>query len=307
MKWNWQQKDWPYFSYNKDLLEKLEDEFLYQSGLLVGVYSHLSKDNKDNLIIDLLSDEALKTSEIEGEYLNRDSVQSSVKKHFGFLDANTKIPLAERGISEMMIDLYNNYAEKISNDSLGKWHLMITYGRRDIKNLGSYRSDNEAMQVISGPVHNPKIHFEAPSSQNIPHEMDLFINWFNESSPSGSTPLPPLIRAGIAHLYFVSIHPFEDGNGRIARGLAVKSIADSLKNPVLGALSSVIQKNKKNYYSMLEESNKNNEITNWLVYFAKIIIEAQKSTILSIEFIIKKTKFFDQFNDKLNERQKKSI
>jgi Fic family protein len=305
--WNWQKKDWPNFSYNIEQLVGLENEFLYQAGLLVGVYSHLNNENKNILMIDLLSDEALKTSEIEGEYLNRDSVQSSVKKHFGFQAQNTKIPLAEAGISEMMIDLYSNYHDKLSDELLGKWHRMLTYGRRDIKNLGYYRTDQEAMQVISGPIHNPKVHFAAPPSENIPDEMRLFINWFNDSSPSGKTPLSTLIRASIAHLYFVSIHPFEDGNGRIARGLAVKSLADSLKSPVFITLSTIIEKNKKDYYAMLEMSNKSNEITNWLIYFAKTIIQAQKNTVLLIEFIIKKTKFFDHFANELNDRQNKAI
>jgi Fic family protein len=163
------------------------------------------------------------------------------------------------------------------------------------------------MQVISGPIHKPKIHFEAPSSEKIPHEMKLFINWFNNTSKSHSKPFSPLIRAGIAHLYFVSIHPFEDGNGRIARALAVKSLASSTNQPVLIALSDTIIKNNKTYYSMLEASNKNNQITKWLLYFSKTIIEAQKNSIELIEFIIKKTKFFDKFGNKLNDRQKKII
>jgi len=307
MKWNWQQKDWPNFSYDKNQIQKLEEEFLYQTGLLVGAYSHLSQEHQSSLIATLLSNEALKTSEIEGEYLDRNSVQSSVMKHFGLQVQNYKVPAAERGIAEMMIDLYTNYAEKLSKDSLGKWHAMITSGRVDIKNSGTYRSDSEVMQVISGPIHKPKIHFEAPSSETIPHEMKLFINWFNNTSKSHSGPLSPLIRAGIAHLYFVSIHPFEDGNGRIARALAVKSLASSTNQPVLIALSDTIIKNKKTYYSMLEASNKNNQITKWLLYFSKTIIEAQKNSIELIEFIIKKTKFFDKFGNKLNDRQKKII
>jgi Fic family protein len=303
--WNYQQQDWPNFSYNKEQLKALEDEFLYQTGLLVGAYSSLNKDSQNNLVIELLSDEALKTSEIEGEYLNRDSVQSSVKKHFGIQVPNNKVPKAEQGIAQMMLDLYANASKKLSEHSLGRWHKMLTDGRRDIKNCGTYRNHPEAMQVISGPIHNPKVHFQAPDSVNVPHEMKLFINWFNESAPTGAKPLPPLIRAGIAHLYFVSIHPFEDGNGRIARALAIKALASNQEKPILIALSTIIQKNKKTYYKMLEDSNKGNEITNWLNYFSKTIIAAGNHSINSIKLIIKKAQFFEQFNDALNERQKK--
>src|SRR5271170_6076203 len=162
MKWNWQQKDWPDFSYKKAPLEGLEAKFLRQSGLLMGAYKHVSDDDKNNLAVDLISNEAFKTSEIEGEFLNRDSLRSSIRRHFGLDTDNKKIPAAERGIADMMMDLYRSYAKPLTHETLFAWHKMITSGRDDLKDIGRYRTHDDPMQVVSGPIHKPKVHFEAP-------------------------------------------------------------------------------------------------------------------------------------------------
>jgi Fic family protein len=134
-------------------------------------------------------------------------------------------------------------------------------------------------------------------------EMTRFIAWFNQTAPDGSIPLPALTRAGIAHLYFVCIHPFEDGNGRIGRGIAEKALAQSFGQPTVIALSHVIQQHKKRYYTMLERSNKDNQIDDWLVYFAETILAAQAYTQQAVDFVIEKTKLYDAVRGRLNERQ----
>jgi Fic family protein len=307
MKWNWQQKDWPYFNYNNNKLIELETSFIYSAGIQCGTYKYIENNDKELLTIELISEEALKTSEIEGEYLNRESVQSSIRRNFGLIAHKRKVSPAEQGIADMMVDLYLNYASPLTENLLFSWHTMITNGRRDLMNIGSYRTHEEPMQVISGPLHKPKIHFEAPPSKNVAKEMNSFIKWFQETGPNTKTSLSPLIRAGIAHLYFVSIHPFEDGNGRIACALAEKALSQSLRQPVIIALSSVIQKNKKQYYDMLEASNKANEITDWLEYFANTILEAQQYTQRKINFLIEKTKLYDRIRGQLNQRQEKVL
>jgi len=303
MKWNWQQEDWPHFTYKSTKIEGLERQFLQQSGLLLGVFKCLNEDDKSQLKIDLISNEALKTSEIEGEYLNRDSLQSSIRRHFGLDVDNRRIPPAEKGIADMMIDLHENHAKKLSHKMLFDWHKMLCTGRRDLNDIGAYRTHEEPMEVISGPLHKPNIHFQAPPSSKMKHEMDRFIKWFNNSNNN----ISPLVRSSIAHLYFVCIHPFEDGNGRIGRAVTEKALADSLGYPTLIALSQVIEKNKKSYYDELEKANKGNEITRWIEYFARIILEAQEHTQKQVEFLINKTKFFDKFKGQLNERQEKVI
>lgn len=213
MTWNWQQKDWPKFRYDKAQLEKFESQFLKQEGILLGAFMHLDETDKTILTIDIISTEALKTSEIEGEYLNRESVQSSIRQQFGLQTDQLKSSPAEQGIAEIMVDLYRTFQEPLSHLKLFSWHEMVMSGRRDLADMGRYRTHKEAMQVISGDIHHPKVHFEAPPSSSMTTEMEKFVNWFNKTSPSGEVSLPALGRAGIAHLYFESIHPFEDGNG----------------------------------------------------------------------------------------------
>lgn len=307
MKWNWQQKDWPDFRYDRKSLTRLEERFLHRSGLSFGAYKHITEKEKANLTVDLICEEALKTSEIEGEYLNRDSIQSSLRRNFGLETDRRKIPPAERGIADMMVDLYHHYAKPLTHKTLWSWHEMLMNGRRDLKDVGRYRTHKEPMQVISGPFGREKIHFEAPPSATMKKEMKTFIDWLKYTAPKGKDPLPVLTRAGIAHFWFVCIHPFEDGNGRIGRTISEKALSECLGQPVLIALSRTIQSNRKMYYKMLEESNKGNEITNWLLYFAQIILDAQEESQKLIDFVIGKAHFFDQFRDKLNDRQEKVI
>lgn len=307
MIWNWQQKDWPHFTYDSGFLKEMEARFLIQSGVLLGTCQHIGEADQIALTVDLISNEALKTSEIEGEILNRDSLQSSIRRYFGLHTDNRRIPLPEQGISEMMMDLYRNFAGALSHEILFNWNALLMKGRRDLQNIGAYRTHPEPMQVVSGSLHRPKVHFEAPPSKILFKEMKAFVAWFNKTAPGGAKPLPALTRAGIAHLYFVCIHPFEDGNGRIARALSEKSLSQNLGQPTLIALSQTIQSKRKAYYDALERNNKSNTITPWLVYFAQTILQAQAFTQNSIDFLVKKTKFYDRVRGQLNERQEKVI
>ncbi len=307
MTWNWQQEDWPHFTYDEEPLEEIEKLWLHESGVLLGAFKHLEDEAKNTLIVDLISNEALKTSAIEGEHLNRDSLQSSIRRSFGLEAGKQQIPQAEQGIAEMMVDLYKSFSEPLTHQVLFSWHKMLTKDRKDLKDIGQYRTHKEPMQIVSGYIHNPKVHFEAPASKDVRQETNQFITWFNKTAPDGQSPLPMLTRAGMTHLYFVSIHPFEDGNGRIGRALAEKTLSQSLGQPTLIALSHTIEKHKKLYYKMLEQSNKNNEITSWLIYFAKTILKAQTYTKKRIEFLIEKAKLYDKLRGKLNSRQEKVI
>jgi len=305
--WNWQQQDWPNFTYASATIATMEQNFLQQSGLSFGISKHIASAEKSDLIISLISNEALKTSEIEGEILDRESLQSSIKKYFGLKVPRSHNHPAENGVAEMMIDLYKQYDAPLTHEILWTWHEMLMNGRRDLQNIGCYRTHADPMQVVSGYHHKPTVHFEAPPSKDMMAEMVHYIQWFNDSAPNGKTPLPPLVRSAIAHLYFVSIHPFEDGNGRIGRALIEKVLAQHLKQPTLIALSQIINDKRKAYYQALEKQNKHNEITEWLNYFANMVLDAQKYTIDQMEFIIKKTKFFDKFKKQMNERQLKVI
>ncbi len=307
-KWNWLLKEWPHFTYDKEVMKELEYSFLQNNGTVLGTLKHVGDVSKDELLVEILSNEALKTSEIEGEYLDRDSVQASIKRNLGLSADKRKIPPAEYGISEMMVDLYRNYETPLSHEGLFKWHEMITNGRRDLSDIGRYRTHADPMQVVSGRLDRPKVHFEAPPSHQVPQEMEQFVTWFNAvHSPKEQSDIMPLARAGLAHFYFVCIHPFEDGNGRIGRAIAEKSIALSVKKPSLSSLSYTIEANKKTYYASLEKHSTKLEVTDWLMYFGQIILDSQQETLKRIDFLIEKTKFFDRFSAQLNKRQLKVV
>jgi Fic family protein len=307
MTWNWEQPGWPKFVHDSAALEPLERQFLLYSGEFLGAFKYVGPDDQDTLKIELISDEALKTSEIEGEILNRDSVQSSLRYQFGLGPDDRRVPPAERGIAEMMVNLYRSFADALTHETMFAWHRMLMSGERRIQAVGSYRTHSDPMRVVSGSIHDPKIHFEAPPSSKMKEEMDAFVIWFNKAAPTGKQPLPALTRAGIAHLYFVSIHPFDDGNGRIARALAEKSLAQDLRQPSLIALAYTIERARKAYYSALERSNKELEITDWLVYFGNTVIEAQRNTIKRVDFYVAKAKFYEKLRGRLNERQDKVL
>ena len=302
-KWNWQHKNWPKFTYDETALKELEYQFVQSSGMALGAFKHVSDDEKDQLLIEVLSDEALKTSEIEGEYLDRDSIQESIKRNLGLTAEKRKLPPSEFGISEMMVNLYQTYDEPLADESFFQWHGMLTNGRRDLMDIGRYRSHEDPMQVVSGRLDKQMVHYEAPPSKDMKKEMQAFVDWFNRLHAKGNINMLPLAKSGMAHFYFLAIHPFEDGNGRIARALSEKSISIGLGRPALISLSQMIELNKKAYYASLEAHNTKLDITDWLTYFGQTIIDAQKNTIKIIEFLIKKAKFFDRFASMMNERQ----
>lgn len=307
MRWNWQQDDWPNFRFDAEGLAPLEARFLRQGGVVIGSVQHLGEDDRGVLTVEIISAEALKTSEIEGEILDRDSLQSSIRRQFGLVTDHRRVGPAEQGIAELMVDLYRTCDGPLSDAQLFRWHETLMQGRRDIKDVGRYRTHAEPMQIVSGPVHAPKVHFEAPPSGQVPGEMAAFCAWFNETGPGGKQPMPALARAGIAHLYFESIHPFEDGNGRIGRAISEKALAQGLGQPSLTALSVMIERKRKEYYKALELAHAENEITEWLSWFAGTVLEAQLHTQRWIDFLITKTKLFDSLRGKLNARQEKAL
>ena len=307
MTWNWQKPDWPGFSWDQTLLRKAEEHFLMGSGMFVGTIRHLGAIDQEQFTIEAISLEALTTSEIEGEILDRASVQSSVRKQLGVATDDRQVGAAEQGIAEMMVDLYLSFAEPLSDEMLFTWHRMLVKGRKDLKDLGRYRRSDEAMQVVSSAPYAPKVHFEAPPSSRVPEEIMQFLVWFNRTAPDGADPLPALTRAGIAHLYFVSIHPFEDGNGRIGRAISEKALAQCLGQPTLTALAATILIRRTAYYDALEAANKDTEATFWLLWFAGIAIEAQHRTAARVEFLLDKTRLLDRLRGLLNERQEEAL
>ena len=303
MSWNWQKKHWPNFTYDASQLEPLEREFSRLLGTVTGTMKHFKEDDKDQLVVQFLSMEGVKTAEIEGELLDRDSVQSSIRRKLGLSTAKRNVQPAEAGMAQMMVAVYQTYAARLTKRELDSWNAALTQQRVDLESIGAYRIHDDPMQVVSGGMGNETVHFEAPPSKDVPRHMAVFIEWFNDSLKT----LPPLTRAGIAHLHAVSIHPYEDGNGRMARALAEKALSQSIGAPALSGISRQIVAKKSLYYDALEQNNQELEITDWLLYFGKTLIAAKQYVLASVERVLQKSVIYRKYAKELNERQKKAI
>lgn len=302
MVWNWELPDWPDFSYDPTLLTDAEARFLKGSGVIVGALQHVDEPAKLGLTIDLIAQEAVDSSAIEGEILDRASVQSSLAKHLGFKTDARKATAAEAGAAELMATLYDQHAEPLNDQMLFEWHMMLMNGRRDLTDIGRFRTHGDAMQIVSGAIGAQQVHFEAPPSRRVTMEMQRFIKWFN-----GSVKMPAITRAAITHLWFETIHPFEDGNGRIGRAVAEKALAQSLAAPTLTALAATMHRHRKAYYTALHMASRSNRIDAWLKWFADVVLEAQARTLSRIRFVIEQTKLLDMLRGAINARQEKAL
>ncbi|GAB2667993.1 Fic family protein [Flavihumibacter cheonanensis] len=302
MKWIWERPDWPNFRFDAAAFIQLEREFHRNTGLILGSLSSVSSQDVDELQVTILSNEALDTSKIEGEILDRDSVQSSIRGQLGLQTDGRRSGPKETGVSRMMVDLYRSYNAPLNQERLFSWHQMLMNGRIDLEIVGGYRVHEDPMQIVSGRLDSPQVFYEAPPSHKVPKEMENYLLWFNRAFREG---MPTLVHAGLAHLFFELIHPFEDGNGRIGRAIAEKALAMGARHPLITSLSSTLEQNKKAYYQALQRANDSLEVTDWLVYFSGEVLKAQINVRKMIQFIVDKARYFEDFRNKLNERQTK--
>ncbi len=302
--YNWQQNDWPQFTFSLDAVEDELQIFTEKVGRVSGIFDGLPEETKQDVLVEIILAEAIKTSEIEGEYPSRKDVLSSIRKNLGLLyDTENSKDKSAVGLGELMIDARKTYKDVLMEEKLFAWHKMLL-GENKRVSVSQWRYHEEPMKVISGALGKEKVHYEAPPSSKVPEEMKRFIQWFNDTAPGGKLEIKKApVRSAIAHLYFESIHPFEDGNGRIGRAIAEKALSQTIGRPVLLSLSRTIEASKKLYYDTLEQAQQSNEISPWIVYFIKTTLQAQTEAAEQIEFTLKKTKFFDRFKDKLNDRQ----
>jgi Fic family protein len=308
MHYNWQQEGWTKFTYD---LREIEDQlfaFAEETGLMTGLLAALPEQEQAEAIVQMMVAEAVKTSEIEGEYLNRQDVVSSIRNKLGLnAQAEAVRDAKSQGAGELMVAVRDSYAEPLTQDMLFDWHRLLL-GQSPQITVGAWRTHAEPMQVISGAMGKENVHFEAPPSARVPEEMQRFIDWFNDTAPDGAQPIKKApVRSAIAHLYFESIHPFEDGNGRIGRAIAEKALAQTLNRTVLLSLSQTIEAEKKAYYTALETAQRSNEITPWLTYFVGVILKSQRQAKDLVQWTLKKAMFFDRYAHQWNERQRKAI
>lgn len=308
MFYNWQQSDWPEFRYDTAGIAEALLAIAQETGHVSGLLKGLPEDVRTETILDLMVTEAVKTSEIEGEYISRADVMSSIRNQLGLNPVPEQIrDRRAKGAAALMLAVREHYAAPLTETMLFDWHKMLMEGERQIT-IGAWRTHAEPMQVISDLMHKPTVHFEAPPSGRVPEEMARFIAWFNATEngkPQAIAAAP--VRAALAHLYFETIHPFEDGNGRIGRAISEKALAQGLKRPALLSLSKAIEANKKTYYAAIQQAQTSNEVSAWIEYFVKTVLEAQEDAGRLITFVLQKARFFDRYQLHLNERQLKVI
>jgi Fic family protein len=302
--YNWQLPDWPIFKYQLDGFEALLMAIAENLGEARGVMRALPKELIESSAIDMMVNEALMTSAIEGEFISRADVYSSIRNNLGLNEK--KEPIRDRragGISKVMIAVHKAFQEPLTEEMLFSWHRDLFESQKSI-GAGYWRAHEEPMQVVSGPIGETRIHFEAPPSATVQKEMKNFIRWFNSTAPGKTKEIEnAAVRSAIAHLYFESIHPFEDGNGRIGRAVAEKALYQGAGRSIPLSLSTAIEAKKELYYRQIQAAQRTNQITAWIGYFLETVLEAQEIAKETIEFVIAKTRFFDQHYGELSERQ----
>ena len=306
----WQQPEWPHWAYDPKRLMPLLAQVHQAQGLLRGRLHGLGMDQQDQANLRVLTEDVLKTSEIEGASLNPESVRSSIARRLG-VDIGALAP-ADRnaeGVVDMVLDATSNYQTPLTVQRLFAWHAgMFPAGQSGLSKIrtGNWRDDAHGpMQVVSGPMHRPKVHFEAPPAQRLDAEVNHFLRWFNSDQQDD-----PLIKAGLAHLWFVTIHPFDDGNGRIARAVGDMALARADHSAHrFYSLSSQIQLERKAYYDGLERAQRGGlDVTEWLAWFLGCLLRAVERSGETLSSVLDKAAFWKRWaSTSMNERQIKLL
>jgi len=306
----YERKGWPHLTWSR---EKLLDQLArvrHRQGRLIGRMEGLGFSLRNEAVLQTLTQDVMKSSEIEGEKLDRDQVRSSIARRLGIdIGGLTQADRHTEGVVEMMLDATQRYAEPLTEERLFGWHAaLFPTGRSGLSKIvvGGWRNDKSGpMQVVSGPIGREKVHYEAPGAKRLPKEMRAFLNWFNAPKDCD-----PVITAGLAHLWFVTIHPFEDGNGRIARAIADMALARSEQSTQrFYSMSGQIRQERYAYYDLLEKTQKGDlDVTPWLEWFLGCLDRAFDGAEDILASILRKSRFWDAHrNQAFNERQRAMI
>lgn len=309
----WQASDWPSWRYDLAALAQSLADVSRAQGLLMGRLADVGMALRDQASLSALTEDVIKTSEIEGEQLNAESVRSSIARRLG-VDIGGLAPVDRHveGVVEMVLDATANCNAGVTRDRLFGWHAALFptgYSGLVRINLGDWRDDTTGpMQVVSGPLGRQRMHFEAPPADRLQSETDRFINWANSASNE-----PPLIKAGLAHLWLITLHPFDDGNGRIARAVGDLFLARADGSPQrFYSLSAQIQRERKAYYDILERTQRQSlDVTEWLAWFLENLHRAVDQAQHTLDAVLAKTRFWQRWaapgSAPLNERQVKLV
>lgn len=306
----WQQSDWPHWVYDHKRLMPLLAQVHRAQGHLLGRMHDLGLDLRDQASLRVLTEDVLKTSEIEGEKLNPDSVRSSIARRLGIdIGALAQADRQVDGVVDMVLDATQQHHAPLTAQRLFGWHAALFptgYSSLTPIRVGQWRDDAQGpMQVVSGPMHRQKVHYQAPPAAGLNAEMADFLRWFNAAAHDD-----PVIKAGLAHLWFVTIHPFEDGNGRIARAVGDMALARAEQSTQrFYSLSAQIQKERKAYYDRLEATQKGDmDVTAWLEWFLSCLLRAIEGAEATLAAVLTKARFWRHWSGtSMNARQIKLL
>ena len=302
----WQQAIWPEWQYDLAALAKPLAYAHRAQGRLFGRMAEIGLGLRDQATLQVMTDDVLKTSEIEGEKLDPDAVRSSIARRLG-VDIGALAPVDRfvDGVVEMIMDATARYAEPLTAERLFGWHRALfptTYSGLSPINVGTWRTDaNGPMQVVSGPIGRQRVHFEAPSASQLDAETARFLDWFNGSSGGD-----PILKAGLAHLWLVTLHPFDDGNGRIARAVGDMALARAEQSSRrFYSLSAQIQQERRDYYDLLKQTQKGSmDVTDWLAWFLGCLSRALGRADVSLSGVLNKARFWQRWaGTPMNARQ----
>lgn len=306
----WQLNDWPNWRYDLSALAGAMAEVSRAQGLLIGRLADVGMALRDQASLAALTEDVVKTSEIEGETLNVASVRSSIARRLG-VDIGALAPVDRHveGVVDMVLDATVNSASPVTRERLFGWHAALFptgYSGLNRIRVGAWRDDTDGpMQVVSGPIALQRVHFQAPPAERLDREVTRFLDWVN-----ADTPELPLIKAGLGHLWFVTLHPFDDGNGRIARAMGDLLLARADGAPQrFYSLSAQIQRERKAYYDILERAQKGSmDVTAWLAWFLDALHRAVEQAHVTLDAVLAKARFWQRWaTTPLNERQVKLL
>lgn len=298
---------WPDFRWDTQRLVEPLAAVRHRQGRLIGRMEGLGFPLRTEAVLQTLTEDVLKSSEIEGEFLNKDQVRSSIARRLG-LDIGALTP-ADRnveGVVEMMLDATQNFTAPLTEERLFAWHAaLFPTGRSGMTPIavGAWRKDKSGpMQVVSGPIGHEHVHYQAPPARRLKQDMKAFLTWFNSKSD-----LDPVLKSALAHLWFVTIHPFDDGNGRIARAIADMALARSENSAQrFYSMSAQIRQERSAYYDILEATQKGDlDVTSWLEWFLACLNRAFDGADQILANVLRKARFWDaQAGASLNDRQR---
>jgi Fic family protein len=298
---------WPKFRWDNKVLAEPLAAVRHRQGRLIGRMEGLGFPLRNEAILQTLTEEVVKSSEIEGEILDRDQVRSSIARRLGMdIGALTPADRDVEGVVEMMLDATQKYDQPLTAERLYGWHAaLFPTGRSGMQRIriGAWRDDQRGpMQIVSGPLGRERVHYEAPAAARLEEEMKAFLTWFE-----GESSIDPVLKAAVAHLWFVTIHPFDDGNGRIARAIADMQLARSENSPQrFYSMSAQIRAERKAYYDILEATQKGDlDITPWLEWFLACLGRAFDGAEEILASVLRKARFWQkQAGAALNDRQR---